>query len=697
MITRNGIDIGNVVSNIKNDFLNTLIRGNSFPTENILHQYRTFNYRVTLAVVSAQERKSQSYKLTGFDYIIFQSHGKNVDGITPGGSAVLNQVQSFVNKIASGGKNSYDFYLDSLSIKSAMGKTGDWGTSVKMKVIEPYGMDTFLTAIRAGLGAKGYFTLDKSAVFVLKIDFVGYREDSDEPEVVPYSTRYYTLSITELVANLTAQGTQYDINAAAINDLAKHDDVNIISEPLKLKGKTVGEMMESLETVLNGLGDSRKEDSNIIADKFSIKFVNEQDEEVSAESASPISTAQIKATKMFDSQDDAGVKEFLKDKSIYKTAKNIEKTSGKDNADESLITLTVDGRMGILDIINRIIVDSYFVVDRLKVKFKGYYDKEDGQIAWWRVVPVIENGEWIDNQSRYQKIITYKIVPRKVHYTKLTSIFVPNHVAPASDYDSMIARVYEWNYTGNNKDITSLNISFNQLWARLITQNLGKKAEVQGANSEARTQDSIVLKNPDGTSLKLNSKGIGLNPDAKPVGLYAATTLHQPSLNSSKEGQLRTSAETNPLWDLSRDVYSIMNNPNEQVSLNMEILGDPMWLGTQFIDDKSVVAKGQKLFTVDGGIAIRTVDPVIRILCYAPRDINSEGFIAPNTGESKTLSAYSAHYTVNEVISNFQNGVFKQTLKGNRNTQQDMAKLNATLNGNTGDRFSWQKIDLSVR
>ena len=692
MITRNGLDIGQVVSSVKNDFLNTLIRGTSFPAENILHQYRTFNYRVTLALVSEEERKSQSYKVNGFDYIIFQSHGKNADGVmTPGGSQTLNKIQSLVNTMTAGGKNAYNFYLDDLYIKSFVGGGRDWATDIKIKVVEPYSIDTFLTTLLNGIAIKGHKSFDKSVPFVLKIDFVGYRDNSDQPEIVPYSTRYYPISIVTMNANLTTQGTVYEITAAARNDLAKMDDSNIVSEPLKLTGKTVGDIMQSLENTLNGLGKSKKEDSNISSHIYSIKFLNDKNEEVPANLSSDVITSVIKATKMFDSQEDSGVKNFLKDKSKYTSTKTVTKT---ENAEDAEVTLTVDGRLGITTIIDGLICDSYFVVDRLKNEFKGYYD-QDGQLPWWRVTASIENGEWIASQNTYQKIITFKIIPRKVHYSKLTSTFKPSHVAPASDYNSMVARVYEWNYTGNNRDVISLNLNFNQLWYKLISGNYGKKTETQGANKESRTQESIVLKNPDGTSLKSTST-IGLKMNTNPVGLTATSTLFAPSLNSSNaNGQVRTSAETNPLFDLARDVNAIINNPYEQISLNMEILGDPMWLGTQFIDDNSVVGNGSSLFTVDGGIAIRTVDPIIRVLAYSPKDINEQGFIAPAAGESRSMSKYSAHYTINEIESYFQNGVFKQRIKGNRNTNQDLSVLAAE--GNSGDRFGWNKIDLSIR
>jgi hypothetical protein len=103
------------------------------------------------------------------------------------------------------------------------------------------------------------------------------------------------------------------------------------------------------------------------------------------------------------------------------------------------------------------------------------------------------------------------------------------------------------------------------------------------------------------------------------------------------------------------------------------------------------VGSASNLFTTDGGIALRTVDPTIRVIAYAPRDVNSQGYIAAEKGEDRSMSRYSAYYTINEVESSFNGGVFKQTLKGYRNAQQDLSTIT------TGDRINANRIDLSIR
>jgi hypothetical protein len=137
-----------------------------------------------------------------------------------------------------------------------------------------------------------------------------------------------------------------------------------------------------------------------------------------------------------------------------------------------------------------------------------------------------------------------------------------------------------------------------------------------------------------------------------------------------------------------------MNNPYENIELNMEILGDPMWLGTQYIDDGNKVDGSSTLFTVDGGIALRSVDPVIRVIAFAPTDINSQGFLTSGeANEDKALSRISAYYTVREVESTFSNGTFKQKLIGTRNVSQDLAASQKIQS--FSDRFSLNQINLT--
>ena len=661
------------------NFLVQSALSSDYPGQNVLHNYRIFNYRVTLAIVSSEEFKSQSYKKTGFDFVVFQSHGKIPDGgpISSGGNASLNKIQSFVQSMAGDQTaRQQDFLLEDLHIKSFMSGSKDWATELSLKIVEPYGIDGLFTNIVTGLTQKGYYNFDKNNNFILKIDFIGYPDNSETPELVPFSTRYYPLCITELNASLSQQGTVYDIKATPMNDTARLDDVNVMPQNVTISGKTVLEVMQSLETALNNVGEDNKKKSKIEPNKYKIMFVDAE--------GKPTSNSVIANSKMFDPANDTGNREFLKNKKSY-IAPVDKQTSALEDANEPSIVLNINAKDGILNIIDNIITDSYYVVDNIRSEFSKGKDKDDN-LAWWRVMAEPYNDRQDEGRNVHSKTIIIKIYPRTVHYSKVVSLFKPTFVAPADAFEKMCARKYEWQYTGNNKDIISFNMNFNQMWTKVITGKLGQttavpgeqKKNVQTTEIAAGTKESLPIVS-DGQTCRVGAPSVVVNPG---------------SGSSTRKNQVRSGQETNPLFSLARDINALVNNPYEMVEATIEILGDPMWLGTQFIDNSSTISAGKSnLFTNDGGIALRTVDPMIRVLAYSPRDFDKDGFLSGESVGTKDLSKYSAYYTVREVESHFTNGVFTQKLKCNRAVQQDLKNIQTSEQ----DRFSFKQIDLTVR
>lgn len=663
----------NTVLNSAVNFLLQSALNNDYPGQNVLHNYRIFNYRVTLAIVSSEEFKSQSYKTAGFDFIVFQSHGKIPEGgpITTNKSTTLSKTQAFVQAMGENSSKQQDFLLEDLYIKSYMSGAKDWATELTLKIVEPYGFDGLFTNIITGLTQKGYYNFDKNNNFVLKIDFIGYPDNSETPELIPFTTRFYPLCITELNATVTQQGTVYDLKAVPMNDTARLDDVNVLPQNVTISGRTVADVMKSLETALNNVGEDNKKKAGIEPNKYKIMFVDEQNNPVEND---------ISKSKMFDPANDTGNKEFLKNKKSY-IAPVSQQTGDLTDSTEPTIVLNINAKDGILNIVDNIITDSYYVVDNIRSEFAKGRDKDDN-VKWWRVMAEPYNDKQDESRNVHSKTILIKIYPRTVHYSKIVSLFKPTFVSTSEAFEKLCARKYEWQYTGNNKDIISFNMNFNQLWTKVITGKMGQTTAVPGEQKK-NVQATEVASAPKG-SLPVTNTG-------EPVRVGAPPVMVSPESDSSnRKHQARSGQETNPLFSLSRDINALLNNPYEMVEATIEILGDPMWLGTQFIDNGAVVSPSKSnLFTNDGGIALRTVDPVLRVLAYVPSDINKDGFLT-SAGD---VSRFSAYYTVREVESYFSGGVFRQKLKCNRAIQQDLRNLTTSEQ----DRFSMKQIDLTIR
>jgi hypothetical protein len=376
----------------------------------------------------------------------------------------------------------------------------------------------------------------------------------------------------------------------------------------------------------------------------------------------------ILKAKMYDPDTDQGHKGFLLPKNSYIQLSAFSENVTRSEYGKMLFSFSADS--GISKIIDTIIVDSYYVVDKLEKRFQGEY-LSNGMVPWWRVATKIDIIDF-DRKKNYPVFqITYQIIPRSVPWQKLVSLFFPDVKADSEDYEPFCARRYEWSYTGNNRDILSFKINFDQFLTRIISKNLGKSGSEPGQSKSAQ-----------GNNMQ--------EPKAQTVGGSVPSVASNNSgnitqENSSKSGDVtsaRPSNETNPLFSLAKDVNDLINSTTENIVFEMEILGDPMWMGTQFVDNTNFLDPSvSQLYTTDGGIAMRTIDPCVRVIAYAPRDFNNDGFLVTGGSDQDRLaSEWSAYYMVTEVESYFQNGTFKQKLSGYRLSKTDMIKTQKNWN-----------------
>jgi hypothetical protein len=678
-----GITIGlnGTKVNSAQSFFNALLNTDSlsFPNENILHRYRVFNYVVTLAIVSSEEYNTQSYKTKGFDYIVFKSAGKPFGAQKPASGKTLTLDQTALNKFVKTGEGQYDFYLEDLYIKSAFGNQQDWSTSLKLKIIEPYSIENFMKTVQTGLRSKGFRNFEKGCPFIVKIEFVGYKDGatstvSEEPEMIPYATRYYPVMVQGIKASLTKQGTAYELTTAPLNEAAVYDDINKVASRFTVKGNTLGEVMTDLEKQLEEYATSKEKDSKYLSNRYKIAFAKYIGGElVRGEN-------DLSKIEMYNQFTDVGNREFsYNDKGyLISNPKDNEKTGQKQ------LLFQVNGASGLIKIIDTLVLDSKYIVQQIKNKFSTV--DASGNFDYYRIIPEVKLKTYDSSAGRMVYETTYLIVQLKINKAKL-----PMNVNPLlpSEIERSLARTYQWQYTGENRDIINFNIDFNMFWVRLLEAGYGQTGALPGQDAGAAGSVNQFSAGTSGTEL-----GDGTKAAVAPTILANDPNS---SKSTSERGQARTSAETDPNVRLAKTIHRNINNPYEKVMFDMDLLGDPMWLGCQFIDSNLKMGgdADSNLFTTDGGFALRTVEPRIKVLAYAPIDFNSDGFLVstgtsanspglgfgplapfPKYDDTSTPTSpsqpvgrsatWSAYYQVTGVESFFQGGVFKQKLKGYR-------------------------------
>lgn len=645
----------NTVTNFKEALLNYFTGTDGFPSENVLHRYRTFNYNVTLAVVSPQEFNSGSYKKTGFDHVLFASYGRNDLGVTAKtANNFLNNFQTLIQGLYNEVNPAFDLYLQDLSITSTFTAKRDIGTEFKLKILEPYSTDAFITRIMEGLQKKGYQAFNRSNAFVMRIDFVGWRDDKEVPEVIPFSTRYYPLIITNMKVNITQEGTTYDITGVPLNDTGRHNDLNVISEPFTLKakaGSTIDDVLKDLFEQINAYEQKTAKGKNYIPNQYAYKFLE--------------GTSDIAQSKMFDPLNDAGGKAtaYAPDSYIAPKKNNANATAP---AEKGTVQFTVNTGIGISNVVDNIIADSKFIVEKINNNFEGLIGT-NGQVKWWRIIPEVELLKHDPAKNIQARKTTYLISPWYINQDRLKGLFSPgtNMSIPKI---TQVARTYEWLYTGNNRDILNFRIQYDQMFARIITANLGTAPQQPGQGDSSMTEEKKEYK-----FSPVKEIGNVLNWASNKL---SSSTVTESKNNSGSSTNTSRAGESNPAHPMVHSMAKIFHSPYENLMFDMDILGDPMWLGTQFIDSTSTT-RGSSLFTVDGGIAMRSVDPIVKVLAYAPKDFNRDGLLTTE-GSAQGLSSWSAFYNVTGVQSSFKGGQFTQKITGYRQGIADMQAATTT-------------------
>jgi len=679
-----GITIGlngtkvNSVQSLLNAFINT--DSLSFPNENILHRYRVFNYVITLAIVSPEEYNTQSYKTKGFNYIVFKSAGKPFGAQKPASGKTLTSDQIDLNAFAKSGQGQYDFYLEDLYIKSAFGKQQDWATSLKLKIIEPYSIDNFMKTVQTGLRSKGFKNFEKGCPFIVKIEFVGYKDGatstlSEEPEMIPFATRYYPVMMQSIKASLTKQGTAYELTTAPLNEAAVYDDINKVASRFTVKGNTLGEVMKDLEKQLEDYATQKEQESKYLSNRYKIAFAKYNNGVLER------GDNDLSKIEMYNQFSDVGNREFSynKDGYLISNPKDNEKTGQKQ------LLFQVNGAAGLIKIIDTLVLDSQYIAQQIKNKFSTV-DKS-GNFDYYRIIPEVKLKTYDASAGRMIYETTYLIVQIKISKGRLAMNVNP--LSPA-EIERSLARTYQWQYTGENRDIINFNIDFNMFWVRLLEAGYGQTGALPGQDAGSASEGRVQAQAPTAGEEAGNGTTASMAPS-----IVANHPHSNKSTNDS--GNARTSAETDPNYRLAKTIHNNINNPYEKVMFDMDLLGDPMWLGCQFIDSNLKMGgdSDTNLFTTDGGFALRTVEPRIKVLAYAPIDFNSDGLLVsdgslsnspklgfgplapfPKYDDNSTPTnpglpvgrspTWSAYYQVTGVESFFQGGVFKQKLKGYR-------------------------------
>lgn len=258
----------------------TKIGASSSNIPNPLREFASYNYKITLGILSNQEYNNpETYRSVGFSNYIIKSTGGNL------GKRVQTEAEISSNSLSPHA----EYFIDELTYDGVVApnpKTGvTLGTTFSFVVTEPYSMGNFIQALvvgakqaNNGAGYDNYFT----APFCLRIEFSGFAESfggSMSGDIAPI---YLPMLITNVEMSVSGQGTKYQCSGVAYNELGLADHMNKLYTQVHSAGTLAHTVLQNGDKSLAaGLNKriEKMEDAEIIPgyDRFIICFPKSKD------------------------------------------------------------------------------------------------------------------------------------------------------------------------------------------------------------------------------------------------------------------------------------------------------------------------------------------------------------------------------------------------------------------------------------
>jgi hypothetical protein len=639
------------------------------PDPNVLHQFSSYNTLFTLSALSTREIRNPKAFFEGKPHdIIAQSGGigtgaNNFEG-PPGeqGNRFTEETKQTIkkskalrdalNRSTTEFQKNNDLYFRNVEMTSIPGLNEKRRltsvTNIKMELVEPSGI-TLLEKIKGAAAANGFLDhLD--APYMLTIEFKGF-DDHGKPikERNEFIKRVIPIKLMTMDIDVNQAGAYYNIQAIPYNEFAL---TNVYMYPrtsgtLKSTNLTFKDAVKDLQDILNDQNtQENRARFNQFPDQYEISINEdlEPDAQLSYEILSQAGMTERRTVQ--DTGAEAFNLEFIKfnsSTSILMLLENLMKTHPKYGAKTFDEWSSAVSKAGTDKFNPNEALSTYFKYFRIRTSVEPTQNFDEIRQTNAKIIKIVVEPYYIS---------AYNLATAGIHQDK--------------NYQSYVAKAYNYIFTGDNLDIQDLNINY-------------KVAYYQSKLKDLEANDSRTFSTSDSpeseTTGTPNSREVWGSQDFLPLkaetGLYKSSSANRTGKSDNRLDQF-FDAITNPLADM--------------VVVNMEILGDPAWVGqSQFIPATPTNSNGSSRdnnidffrggeFTNIWNPNLRcfnydVADPVINLTFKTPQDFND------NTGTyelSESQNAvFSGLYRVTQVQHSFSDGRFTQNLTMVRFNNQD--------------------------
>jgi hypothetical protein len=237
------------------------------PYDNILHQFASYSPIWTMAALEPNQfNDPRSYrgKPAALKHVVFSS----------GGRFDKDRVQVF------GAGSAPEYFINNFEFITTCGASPQVGNSnvqtIAFDLYEPYSMGYFLQSLQAAAINAGYTTYNECP-FVLKLEFVGHKQDGSIYSSTDLLTRYFTIQLQSADFTVSEGGSNYKVKGHPWNQNAWSNTSNFAPNEVKMTGLTVQEMlssgpnslMKALNVVQRNAVDAKQQE---LPDEFVVVF-----------------------------------------------------------------------------------------------------------------------------------------------------------------------------------------------------------------------------------------------------------------------------------------------------------------------------------------------------------------------------------------------------------------------------------------
>jgi hypothetical protein len=460
---------------------------------------------------------------------------------------------------------------------------------------------------------------------------------------------------------VTSKGSEYEIDASPFAHGAFNEAVATISSNFEVSAKTVKEFFGDATEAAQGTtkaataGRDDKAGSPPVPETLvgslayvltensrKLKETNQID--IADEFVFVIDPAIANATIL--SADDKDIKGVPMKTDLYKKYASAASSTAVTYENDKR-KIAVAAGTSLINLINDIVIHSTYTLDQIIAADdkEAASLKSEKPIQWLKIIPDIELLGFDKKRNSYAKRYTYSILT--------FSVFGHNHEQMGQASVPGVSKIYDYFYTGQNKDILDLKIEYDTLYTTYFNSNKAIKA--------GSTPPTNIDANPDKTDTS-NPSG-----NAFPSKIEVSNS---PALNSPS----RASTNSNDLIinDVSNSLLS--KATGEMASIDLSIVGDPCYITqTDIFYGKATSQFSTDTILPDGSLNPCVTEIYALLRFNTPNDIDLEKGIYDFTdkGEKEvTSSAFTGMYLVKQVTSTFSGGRFTQTLNMTRMQDQ---------------------------